>query len=94
MARMTLCVLHGCPLGTTVPAGDCCSLFDPSGQLLLIELVRLADVRGAHVAVSGDGWQWLERSALEEAELDVALKGSEDEEPALSLDPCRMGSAI
>src|SRR5438093_3684678 len=72
--------------GSAVPAGDGGRLLDPGRQLLLVDLVRLAHIQGAHVLELADGRNWLERGSLEEAELDVVLEGCEGEEPAVPLD--------
>src|SRR2546422_6044515 len=72
--------------GSAVPAVDGGRLLDPGRQLLLVDLVRLAHIQGAHVLELADGRNWLERGSLEEAELDVVLEGCEGEEPAVPLD--------
>src|SRR5438876_4944394 len=72
--------------GSAVPTGDGGRLLDPGRQLRLVELVRLADIQGAHVLELADGRNGLERGCLEEAELNVVLEGCEGEEPALPLD--------
>ena len=41
--------------GSAVPAGDGGRLLDPGRQLRLVELVRLADIQGAHVLELADG---------------------------------------
>src|SRR5262245_48849432 len=70
---------------SAVPAGDEGRLLDPGRQLLLVDLVGLAHIEGAHVLVSADGRHGLERGPLEEAELHMLLEGCEGEEPTLPL---------